>query len=136
MKQSLRTKIAKRVCVRVPHSSQSLRAILQAICDDPETSINAVVRLGNAVTPKTDDLANWDNIIAAVGKPALLRALLTIVRQCETGPYTAYAITEAYAELQARRARLASDRANVVEEQERALQQLRQDGLARVADEL
>jgi len=103
MRTTLRTKIAKRVCVRISVSSHSLRAILQSLCDDPETPIGSLRRLDAAVTPKTDDLDNWNHIIDAVGKPALLRALLALCRECTTGPVTATVITESYAQAVAQR---------------------------------
>ena len=102
--ESFRTQVSERVCVRLPPSSHSFRAILRAICSDEQTPVDAIRMLDETIVARTDAVANWHRVVVAVGKPSLLRALFTVIRECSTGPITAYTINWSHEEALRQRA--------------------------------
>jgi len=99
-----RAAIAARVAPRV--CSHSFNALVRALCEDGETPVEAVRALDARVVKGAADVEHWSQCIGAVGKAAMLRALLSICRTCSTGPCTAYVIRDSYEQtVRAQRAR-------------------------------
>ena len=97
------------ITARAPPGSHSLRRLLHHVCWDAQVSMDALRALERAVRPLERNLQLWHATILAVGHDVVLRALLALVDNAETGPVTATFIRNAYAKMLERRARRAAE---------------------------
>jgi len=89
-RQAMRTKIAKRICVRISPTSQSLRSILNVLCMDQAVPLEQVKQLDLTIVGEVEDAKNWQSVVAVVGQSRLHEALLSICKQGFVGPVAAF----------------------------------------------
>lgn len=106
---SARAAIAQQVASRVPRTSHSLRRLLTRLCIDPLVPLVAVRALEQAVEAGKRDVCTWHAAISAVGKHSVLRGLLAMVDDADTGPCTAQYIRDAHDRMLRRRERRATE---------------------------
>ena len=89
-RRAMRTKIAKRVCARLPPTSQSLRSILNVLCLDQAVPLDAVKKLDLTIVGEVEDAKNWQSVLEVVCASRLHDALLRICEQGFFGPVVAF----------------------------------------------
>lgn len=117
-----RREIAARLSGRFPETSYNMRALIVAVCCDPQTPLAAVHRLNDAIVPATEDQSsNWDVLNTTIGEDAIVRALVELCRTFQTGVVTAYSICTLHDRLRSERQR----EHNVAPRDEESVQQAR-----------
>ena len=87
-----RTKLGKRMHVRIPQTSHSLRQVVLAVCQDQNVSIHTLRVLDSRVTTRNTDEQNWTALTKTVNREHLMQALATVCARAQTGPVTSFVI--------------------------------------------
>lgn len=87
-----RTRLGKRMHVRIPPSSHSLRQVVLAVSQDPQIPLPTIRRLNERILETNTDEEHWAALITTVERAHVLRALEAVCSRAQTGPVTALVI--------------------------------------------
>jgi len=87
-----RTRLGKRMHVRIPQESHSLRQVVLAVCADQQVPLPAIRKLNERILATNTDVENWDALTKTIERGYVLRALGSVCNQAQTGPVTAFVI--------------------------------------------
>jgi len=87
-----RTRLGKRMHVRIPQSSHSLRQVVLAVSLDQQIPLATIHLLNERILATNTDEENWSALTTTVERAHVLRALESVCGQAQTGPVTAFVI--------------------------------------------
>jgi hypothetical protein len=87
-----RGRLSKRMHVRIPPTSHSLRQVLLAVCRDGQIPLHALHQLNERIRRSNTDEQNWSALTSTLDRIHVLRALSDVCDHAQTGPVTAFVI--------------------------------------------
>jgi len=87
-----RTKLAKRMHVRIPPTSYSLRMVVLAVCQHQDVPLAALAKLESRVLAKNSDVETWTALTSTIDKGHVLQALQSVCERAQTGPVTSFVV--------------------------------------------
>jgi hypothetical protein len=95
-----RTKLGKRLMVRIPPESHSLRMVVNAVCHNQSVCTTTLRKLEPRIRPCNTDKQTWHAIVQTVPKRRVLDCLVSLCSNAQTGPVTSWVIQRLVGELQ------------------------------------
>lgn len=87
-----RTRLGKRMHVRIPPTSHSLRQVVLAVSQDQAVPLPTIHQLDERILATNTDVENWTALTTTVERTHVLRALEAVCSRAQTGPVTAFVI--------------------------------------------